>query len=223
MLEISRNEIYRYLGYGTREAGGDVKELVESCVEELNRYASPREIHRVYPLRLSEDGWIEGGCFAARSLDLSKNLKDCQEILVFAATLGTEADHLLQRYNRLQMSRAVTLQAAAAAMIEDYCNQLNHSWKEAYAAKNLYLRPRFSPGYGDFSLENQRSITASLETAKRIGLTLTDSLLMAPSKSVTAVIGISRIPGDCAGAGREKRGCEGCDKTDCMYRCQTVG
>ena len=87
------------------------------------------------------------------------------------------------------------------------------------------LRPRFSPGYGDFPLEYQRELLGVLDAAKRIGLTLTDSLLMAPSKSVTAVIGVyeaADMPGGCGRGedltGRGAHGCAGCGKEDCAYR-----
>ena len=105
------------------------------------------------------------------------------------------------------------MQAAATAMIESYCDEVNTALKESFEKKGLYLRPRFSPGYGDFPLECQRDITSVLETAKRIGIMLTDSLLMTPSKSVTAVMGVSPKPHRC-----EVRGCELCSKTDCAYR-----
>ena len=75
------------------------------------------------------------------------------------------------------------------------------------------LEQASSPRYGDFPLECQRQIAPALELNKRIGVTLTDSLLMAPSKSVTAVIGVSRLPRNCT-----VQGCEVCAKRDCAYR-----
>ena len=113
----------------------------------------------------------------------------------------------------IQMSKAVVMQAASVAMLETFCDEQNQKLKEEYEEKGWYLRPRFSPGYGDFSLECQRQIAPALELNKRIGVTLTDSLLMAPSKSVTAVIGVSRLPRNCT-----VQGCEACAKRDCAYR-----
>ena len=49
---------------------------------------------------------------------------------------------------------------------------------------------RFSPGYGDLPLDVQRPLFAALDVPRKIGVSLTDSLLMAPSKSVSAIIGI---------------------------------
>ena len=106
-----------------------------------------------------------------------------------AGTVGSEVDRLLARYGKLSVAKAVVMQAAAAAMVEAYCNELNAMWKKEYLEKGLYLRPRFSPGYGDFPLSAQKQILDGLEAGKRIGITLTEGFLMLPSKSVTAVIG----------------------------------
>lgn len=212
-MEISRKEVRRYLGYGIQEGDDTVNALIEECIRELLEAASPKCISRAYPLKLLPDHGIDFTVFQTTSRNLSKNLADCDQVILFAATLGTGVDVLLHRYTKLQMSKAVTMQAAAAAMIEEVCDEENQKLKQEYEAAGLYLRPRFSPGYGDFSLECQRDITTVLETAKRVGITLTDSLLMAPSKSVTAVMGVSQKPYRC-----EVKGCESCGKTDCAYR-----
>ena len=212
-MEISRREIRRYLGYGRQEADEKVSKLIEECVEELEAAVSPKSIYRVYPFSFLAEEELDFTVFRTESRSLSRNLKDCEQVILFAATLGTEADSLIRKYTKLQMSKAVTMQAAATAMIESYCDEVNTALKESFEKKRLYLRPRFSPGYGDFPLECQRDITTVLETAKRIGIMLTDSLLMTPSKSVTAVMGVSRKPHRC-----EVRGCELCSKTDCAYR-----
>ncbi len=210
---MNTKEILRYLGYGRHEAKEQVLVLIEACVRELERAAVPKSIYKEYPLSFYGEEGIDCCAFQTCSKALKKNLKDCQSVLLFGATLGTGVDLLLHRYNRLQMSKAVVLQAAAAAMLEDYCDQMNEELEKKYEEKGLYLRPRFSPGYGDFSLECQPALLGGLEAGKRIGITLTDSLLMAPSKSVTAVIGISRIPGTCG-----MRSCQDCEKRDCAYR-----
>ena len=210
---MNEREVLRYLGYGREKADREVKLLLEECYEELLGTASPRCISRASGLRFFEEDGIDVSFFSTHSRNLRKNLEDCGQVLLFAATLGAGVDLLLQKYNRLSVSKAVILQAEAAALLEDYCDEENERLKKAYEADGWYLRPRFSPGYGDFSLECQTALLGALEAGKRIGVTLTDSLLMAPSKSVTAVIGASRIPRTCT-----VKGCEACDKTDCMYR-----
>ena len=113
------------------------------------------------------------------------------------------------------------LQAAAAALIEEVCDELNEQLRLEAAQEGKSLRPRFSPGYGDFRLEHQTELFRILEVQKRIGVTLTEHLLMMPSKSVTAVIGISDMPQDaqCGGQGAGlTSGCGACDRTDCSFR-----
>lgn len=212
-MEMNRREVLRYLGYGGQSPDEQVSALLQECWDELTAAAAPRCLSRSFDLCFFEEDGIDASCFQTHSKSLRKNLEDCEQVLLFAATLGAQADLLIQKYNRLQMSKAVILQAEAAAMLEDYCNRENARLKDAYEAEGWYLRPRFSPGYGDFPLECQRALIAGLEAGKRIGITLTDSLLMVPAKSVTAVIGISRIRRDCT-----VKGCEACGKADCEYR-----
>lgn len=195
------------------EADPQTARLAEECFEALEGACRPCYLAGEFPLRFREDGWIDGGCFRTRSESLGKNLRDCSGVLVFAATLGTGADRLIQKYTRLEMSRAVALQAAAAAMIEEYCDQACRRLGESYEKRGFYLRPRFSPGYGDFPLSCQPGLLDGLEAGKRLGIRLTDSLLMLPTKSVTAVIGIGRAPLRCT-----VLGCEACGKKDCAYR-----
>jgi hypothetical protein len=212
MFDFNEREILRYLGHHGQEVPENVEQLIKECESELDRVAVPRSFWREYPLTMDDTG-IDMTVMRTESRNLRKNLQDCQSVLLFAATLGSGVDMLLQRYGRLQMSKCVVLQAAAASMLETYCDTQNEKLRQEYLEQGLYLRPRFSPGYGDFPLECQTALAGALELNKRIGITLTDSLLMAPSKSVTAVIGISRIPRTCT-----IHGCEACGKTDCAYR-----
>ena len=85
---------------------------------------------------------------------------------------------------------SVCLQAIGAERIEALCNAFSLEMKNEYAKSGRSLRPRFSAGYGDLPLELQREIFNALGCERRIGLTLNDSLIMSPSKSVTAIIGI---------------------------------
>lgn len=212
-MEVNRREMYRYMGYGSAEPDERTREFAESCLEELMKAASPRSCSRLFPLRIASDGTLDFSCFTVKSRQLRKNLEGCGEAFLFAATLGTGVDFLLRRYSRLSMSRAVVLQAASSALLEAYCSQENERLKKEARERGSYLRPRFSPGYGDFPLEAQKGIFRALQVEKQIGITLTDRLLMAPSKSVTAVIGAGRTETYC-----EMEGCEACGKADCPYR-----
>jgi cobalamin-dependent methionine synthase I len=103
----------------------------------------------------------------------------------------------MKRYSVTDIAKAVTMQAAAAAYLEEYLNNWQYTMKEKFSLEGKYLRPRFSPGYGDFNIEYQKEIIGLLDTSRKIGLTLTDGCMLVPTKSVTALIGISRSNENC--------------------------
>lgn len=213
MILVDRKEVLRYLGYGKKEADAQIMQSMEDAIEKLQRVVQPRWLYEVFPLTLHLDGTIDFHCFQAVSKNLSKNLTGCEQVVIFAATLGIQVDLLVERYVKLQISQGVIMQAVAAAMIEQFCDTCQETIRQQMEQQGWYLRPRFSPGYGDFALEHQRDVISVLQCPKKIGLTLTDSLLMAPTKSVTAVIGLSRTKQPC-----HRHGCEVCEKTDCAFR-----
>ena len=94
-------------------------------------------------------------------------------------------DRLIAKYNRISPSKALIFQAIGAERAESLCDLFCDEMKEKYSTN-----PRYSPGYGDLPLDIQRDIFAVLDCPRKIGLTLNDSLLMSPSKSVTAIIGV---------------------------------
>lgn len=214
-LEISRAELYRYLGYGGTLPDERTREEAEDCLRELMSAVRPRFFSREYPLILRPDFRVDASCFLARSESLWKNLEGCEAVLLFAATLGMGVDLLLRRYSSILMSRTVILQAAGTAAIEAFCDQENRRLKKEYKNRGCDLRPRFSPGYGDLPLSVQPELLRALEGEKHAGITLTDSLAMIPSKSVTAVIGIRRSE---ESATRPADGCGACGQKDCLYK-----
>lgn len=213
---MNLGETLRYLGYKGQTADCQILSLAETCWRELEEAADRRACWQEYGLVFLPGGEIDMECLRVKSRALLKNLEGCERAALFAATLGVRVDRLIRRCCHLRMSKAVVMQAAAAAMLEDYCDEVNEKLRREYQGQGWYLRPRFSPGYGDFPLECQPGLLRGLEAGRRVGITLTDSLLMVPSKSVTAVIGLSRHEARCT-----RTGCEACARTDCGYRKET--
>ena len=212
-MQVNRAEVFRYLGIKGKEPDERIKSLVENVIAELEGAVTPRFFWREWPFRMINEEWSDFTCFRAKSRSLAKNLAGCGKVILFAATLGEGADYLIRRYSRVEVSRSVAVQAASAAMIEAFCREKNEELKERFRKEGWYLRPRFSPGYGDFSLEYQKMFCEVLQTEKTVGITLTDSCLMMPSKSVTAVIGAAREKREC-----EPEGGEACPDIDCPFR-----
>ncbi|MGN0375577.1 MAG: Vitamin B12 dependent methionine synthase activation subunit [Butyrivibrio sp.] len=210
---ITEKEIIRYLGFGRNIPDERTMELIHECSDMMEKAAAPRHVYRRMGINITPEDYIMAEGLNMHSRNLSKNLRGCGEIILFAATLGTAPDMLMNRYGKLSVSRAAVLQACGAAMIEDYCNQCQLNIEEQLAPEGLYLRPRFSPGYGDLSLEHQKAVLKLLNAHKTIGVYLSDGGVMIPEKSVTAIMGISRENNRC-----HIEGCEACDKINCDFR-----
>lgn len=182
---ICEKEILRYAGCKCKDT--ETLKLLHSCIDEARDKLSYNVCYRELPM--STDGLsCDFGCFFVKSQHLAKNLKGCKRVIVFSATVGVGIDRLIAKYTRLSPSRALILQAIGSERVEALCDTFCEDIKQE---RNVILRPRFSPGYGDLPLAVQKDIFCVLECSKKIALSLNDSLLMSPSKSVTAFIGIT--------------------------------
>ena len=221
---VNIREVYRYLGYGADTPDDDISSLVKDVLDNLTNLVKPKYIYKIYSCSTSESGvFLESpkGKLVFDSRNLAANLAQCSKVVLLAATLGIEADKLLQKYEILNMTKAAIIQACGAACIEAYCDILQERICETCSADGnlFYLKPRFSPGYGDLPLQYQKTIFDELECTKRIGLTLTDSLLMYPTKSVTAFIGLTANPHGChLDAHGYPIKCKTCDNNECEFR-----
>lgn len=201
-------EALRYMGYGKNEPDLIVRESLEKAYEILKKQSTPKSVSNIFDIEVhNSEVRFEGHVIESRNL--SKNLRGCGRAVFFAATLGAGADMAIRRFSKTDMPLAVIADAVATAMIEEYCDEICLSFKE----QGYHLRPRFSPGYGDFDIKHQKDFMNILMFHKKIGLTVTDSLMLAPSKSVTAIMGIGDKEDNCI-----LEGCEVCTKTDCPYR-----
>ena len=204
---LCEKEILRYAG--CKEADSEISALVKSCINEIKTKLTYKVCYRQFKVKAYDD-ICDFGVFTLQSRNLAYNLKGCESVILFAATVGVEIDRLIAKYGRISPSKALMFQAIGAERIEALCDAFCDDISKEY---NIGTRPRFSPGYGDLPLTSQKDIFAVLSPEKQIGLTLNDSLLMSPSKSVTAIVGL--------GGKKENtttNKCALCDKSDCAFR-----
>ena len=189
-------EVARYLGY--RKAAGpdvDVTALMEKAAKEMQAVMKAQAVFEVFdldcPVKPDNDTLpkISFADVTLQSQDLGRNLAGCQRVALLAATLGPQVDALIRRHSSLDPVYASILQATGAMYIEELVDITNSEIKKIAAAQGLKTKPRYSPGYGDVPLEIQKDFFRLLPCT-RIGLTLMDSLIMAPEKSVTAFVGL---------------------------------
>ena len=217
---IDRAEMLRYLGYGGQQIEPELSRRIELVVERLELDIEPRGVRRVFAIDatgVDEQGEpcirLVGTNVELRGRDIYRHLKDARFAALMACTLGMDAERRLRTTGAQQPLEGAVLDAACSAYVEAAVEQMDQQVKAAAAAHGLAGNWRFSPGYGDFPIAHQRDFSRLLDTPRKIGLTVTESCLLAPIKSVTAVIGLSETPQPC-----HRKGCEECGKTDCAYR-----
>ena len=198
-----KNEALRYLGYRGHDPDEATAELIEKGYDELSRAVSPHVCHKL----------VEKGAAVTllRGEDIMKHLADSERVIFFAATLGAGADRVIRTAEIRNMAYALVLDALASAMTEEYCDEIEEQLKAAYGGHFTW---RFSPGYGDYPIDVQPDIIRFLNAEKLIGLTVTESNILIPRKSVTAVIGISEHE-----QSKGARGCATCSMREtCSFR-----
>ena len=206
----NRGEIARY----ARAKADDerIAALIDECIREAEPVLDYRVCYTVCDI-VRQDRIITFDGIVARSDTLSKALSGCEKLALFAATVGAPFDRLIARYSRLEPSKALMMQAIGAERVESLCDAFCAKLNTELIADKKAMRTRVSPGYGDIPLEMQRDIFKALDCERKIGLTLNESLLMSPSKSVTAIAGIG-----VARCEQPEEKCTSCQKTDCVYR-----
>lgn len=182
---MNRAEILRYLRTSSKTDDERLLALIDSCCDEVNRCINPKTLHRIFDCAVDESSVKIGG-YVFSSKRLADNLKGCSRVCVFGATLGTECDRLLRTYSSTDITKTAVLQACLASKIEEVCDSL----EDKLRAEGLTLRQRYSPGYFDLDISENKKIFELIDLTKRIGLAITDTCQMVPTKSVTAFIGI---------------------------------
>ena len=200
-----RREALRYLGIKS-DPPPDVARQVERAMSRLLPLCAPRSVWRVFPKdRLPLD--LPGQ-------DIHQLLRDCDRVVLFALTLGPEAELLIRREGLRSPTEALILDACASAACEQACDELQKKLEDQLCVEGICPTDRFSPGYGDLPLTVQAPLLELLDAQKRCGITLSDTCIMTPRKSVTAIFGLADRP-----QGKRARGCAFCSmRQNCSFR-----
>ncbi len=201
--KLNRNEAVRYLGGAGIRLNYRMDVLMDECEKAVLEKASPKYLYVEKDLPCPQ---IMGG------KDIESHLNGCEKAIVMCATVGSEVDKLIRISQISDMARAVVMDSLASVAVEQVCNAFDKIIAEKYSDYNMTFR--FSPGYGDYPIELQKIILQMLDAPKKIGLCTNDNFLLTPTKSVTAVLGLSKNSIE-----RKKRGCAICNMRDtCKFR-----
>lgn len=179
-MALNIDEALRYLGVKA-DPDGSLHQQAAALAKKLQSRITPRFT------------WVlaDVTALALPGRTAAKMLAECNQAAVLVCTLGAEFDRWVRQLQARDMAQTAMLDALGSAYVESGCDAAEDAIRARFPQK--HLTDRFSPGYGDLPLDTQPMLMA-LAGAQRIGVTMTDSLLMNPQKSVTAVVGIADNP-----------------------------
>ena len=186
-LSIDLREVARYMRMGGALPEGVLAERVKALMAEAEKAVRPAKVWRRLPIASGAIG--SGPCAIPLSGTLAAHLDGCRAAYLVCGTLGAGMDALQRRVSAQSGADALIVQAIGAAFIETWMDAVEGEIKGELATGES-LVTRYSPGYGDFPLAAQRELLGLLDAPRTVGVSLTDTLLMVPSKSVSAVIGV---------------------------------
>ena len=170
-LRIDRAEFARRMGMPAEEID---PALEAECLALLRPLLQPAAVWDEAEVRRLDDGAIDCGFGPVVSQSLTRYLRDCDRVILMARLASSPA-------------RRLTVDALGSAAAESLADEVSRRLSETYDCL-----PRFSPGYGDVPLSVQPAFLDRLDAGRQLGIRLTESFLMIPGKSITAIAGIRR-------------------------------
>ena len=207
---VNKAEALRYLGYSGQNLDGLLDERVDQLIAQCEAEAAPGFVFRVFPVDASgEDGVrLVGSNLLLQGESIRAHLEGAKECAVMACTLGLANEAGMRKAAAKGGALdACVYGAAGSSLVECVADACEAAVVADAARRGLHANFRFSPGYGDLPLSLQPNIVRVLQADKRLGLTPTDSCMLVPAKSVTALIGLFAHPQDQKDV---RRSCAGC-------------
>ena len=203
-LNINKEEVLRYLGYKGQEIDEKMDHMINASREEVKNIITPRVLYEYKSISNSEKGIeVSGTNLILPGNDIKKHLSASNECVLMAVTLGNEIEKKTRLYEKINLTKALIIDACATTAVEEVCDIVEEKIRKEAEEKGMKITFRYSPGYGDLPLDIQNNF-----------LMVSENNLLFPRKSVTAIIGIVSLD-----AKINKKSCENCSNyKNCSFR-----
>jgi len=214
-LAIDRAAIIAVLGYRDGTMPEHFGEILDLSLSEAAARCQPRAGYRLVEAR-REDGRFDalrlGGTVFTTQKIVAGALGHAEHAAVFAATIGSS----LEGWARAALhgddpALGYIADAVGSAVAEALADRLHDHIEQQMAQRRWQITNRYSPGYCNWSVAEQHALFALLPP-QFCGITLSDSALMHPVKSVSGIIGVGPE------VSYSDYLCDVCNVRDCTYR-----
>jgi hypothetical protein len=215
-IEIDKKQVYHYIGYdGDHKLSGRVSSLVDDYVKHAHQLVNP-----LYSYNIKDVEWARGSIafiedsIIFKSRVIGQLLEQCQQVAIFIVTIGKYLEETAWKLARDGLIlQATILDAIGSDAVEQAANRVQDIIKELAGAQGLVISRRFSPGYCDWNVGQQRMLFHAL-IGNTLGVRLTGECLMIPQKSISGIIGIGSKNSNVDNYSP----CQFCNRQDCPGR-----
>lgn len=210
------NEIRRYAGI---RAGTEFPEShVTAAAQEILTIAEPKGCYEFFDYDSFRGAILDKQGSPILDLEgsaIQNHLAKAERVVLMAVTIGELVENIIaEHFKNGEYAQGLLLDAAATTAVEIIADQLDMYIQELGAKQGGRTLWRFSPGYGNWPLE-QQGVFAKLLELGNIWVTVTSQSILSPRKSVTAIIGI--VSGE-KNKAKHNTSCYACTKVDCEAR-----
>ena len=222
-ISIDKKEVLKYLQYKSDVIDEETDRLVDACILELKDISELKYVYRIFNISKENINNKAAVNFEdeiiIESQDLTKLFRNCNKIALIATTLGLAVERRIKYYSLSNLSKGIIFDACADTYIEALCDYVESKIEALAKIEGAGITFRYSAGYGDVSISHQKDLVNSLNAGKLIGLTVSQSSMLIPRKSVTAFIGFDETIKTTTSNNSTDNSCSTCKLyNDCNYR-----
>lgn len=207
-LRLNRDEALSYMGYAGQQVDETLLTRFHMLADECESVLSARFVWGAFDIDFRRSIFEQSGathadlddarsCVALQDCelilpgyDIVRHLDGASKVVLMACTLGLESERELRKHAALGAVDGVMFGACSSALVEAAANAVETQVVAWAASQGLRTNWRYSPGYGDLPLSVQPTFLKALGATERIGLSATDTFMLVPQKSITAVVGL---------------------------------
>jgi len=215
-IEIDKKQLCHYIGYNDgHKLSARISSLIDDYAEHAHYFINP-----LYSYIIKDVEWARGSIaliedsIIFKSRVIAQLLEDCYQVAIFLVTIGRYLEETTAQLAKDGLIlQATVLDAIGSGAVEKVADFVQDGIKEIAEAQGLVTSRRFSPGYCDWNIGQQRMLFHAL-TGNALGIRLTGECLMIPQKSISGIIGI----GPSIDSVENYNPCKTCTKQDCPGR-----
>jgi cobalamin-dependent methionine synthase I len=193
-IPIPVEQVKKRLGYpvDVRKIDNKVQSILDGEVKRASTLLKPKGVYRMFRPASNENGKMRfrDSEFIIRSKQVTRMLRNSDPVILFMITIGPDLEEgVKELFARDEMAGAVILDAIGSETADAAADEMHRVvLKRLAEEENLSVTPRFSPGYGDWPVTVQGDFLDACGGGL-IGISVNESSLMIPRKSVSAVLG----------------------------------